>query len=307
MSLKSDILKLSPLLTQFLYLNKYLNLSGIGKFRMEILPEQTDLSEKITKNEPTASIIFQNDSSVKEDIALIEFISTQTGKMKSLASSDLNSHLELAIQFLNIGKPFLIEGIGTLTKNRFEKFDFAPGNLHHEKNNESISADTDQTSTTEESFTDYEEMLSPKKRAVLFSRKLVLWLAIFAGIGLAIWGGYLIFKKTNQTETSGIKEPGTVLVSDSSDFSQKDSIVKQVIIPASTGSFYKFIIEKADSSRAFIRYNDLKNYGLDIMMETNDSITFKLFFKIAATAADTARIRDSLNIWYGTRSRTTIE
>ena len=33
----------------------------------------------------------------------------QTGKIKALASADLESYLELAQQFLNIGKPYLLE------------------------------------------------------------------------------------------------------------------------------------------------------------------------------------------------------
>lgn len=307
MALKSDTLKLSPILAQFLYLNKELNLAGIGKFRMEPSPEQPDSSEKNLKNEPPGNISFYYDSSVKEDESLVDFITLQTGKMKSLASSDLDSHLELAKQFLNIGKPFFIEGIGTLTKNRFEKLDFVPGYFLDEKNKDQGVTETDQSSTTEESFTDYEEMLSPKQRATPFSRKLVLWLAIITGIGLAIWGGYLIYKKTNTDKQQTVKNPATELVTDTSIITTVDSTSKKTNLPESPGSYYKFVIEKADSNRAFLRYNDLKNYGLDILMETNDSITYKLYFKIAASPADTARIRDSLNIWYGTRSKTTIE
>ncbi|HLF45389.1 MAG TPA: hypothetical protein VI548_03135 [Chitinophagaceae bacterium] len=300
-------MKLSPLLAQFLYLNKELNLNGIGRFRMESIPEQTDNAERSLKSEPAGSIHFQYDSSVKEDEKLVEYISEQTGKMKSLASSDLDSYLELARQFLNIGKPFLIEGVGTLSKNKSEKLDFTPGHFINERMKENSHEETDQVATTEESFTDYEEMLSPQKTHVPVSRKIVLFLAIIAGIGLAIWGGYFIYKKTNTTETQKEKEPATLLVADSSNYPEPDSSIIERNSSASTGSYYKFVIEKADSSRAFTRFRDLKNYGLDIMIETNDSVTYKLFFKLAASPADTARIRDSLNVWYSTRSKTSIE
>ncbi len=307
MSLKSDTLKLSPILAQYLYTHKELSLKGIGRFRMDTMPETNDDPEKNSKNGISSVISFQNDSTAKEDESLVEFISLQTGKMKSLASSDLDSHLELAKQFLNIGKPFLIEGIGILTKNKLGNLDFIPGNIFNEKIKDHTSPETDQVSTIEESFTDYDEMLSPKERSVPFSRKLVLWLTIFAGIGLAIWGGYLIYKKTNKTGSINIKEPETVLVKDTSTLVDSDSNTIQVNTPVALGTSYKFIIEKADSSRAFTRFNDLKNYGLDIQIETNDSITYKLYFRISALPADTAHIRDSLNIWYGTRTKTTIE
>lgn len=307
MSLKSDTLKLSPILAQYLHDHKELSLNGIGRFRIDPGPEKGQDAEKNSPVEISSVIRFQNDSSVKEDEALVDFISLQTGKMKSLASSDLDSHLELAKQFLNIGKPFLIEGIGILTKNKSGKLDFTPGNIFNEKIKEHTSSDADQSSPTEESFTDYEEMLSPQDRSVPFSRKLILWFVIIAGIGLAVWGGYLIYKKTNKPNPENLKESANVLVEDSATLVNLNNSAGQLNASVTNGTSYKFIIEKADSSRALTRYADLKNYGLDIQMETDDSIIYKLFFKITAMPADTARIRDSINIWYGTRTKTTIE
>jgi hypothetical protein len=52
----------------------------------------------------------------EEDAELVIFIAENTGKMKSLVASDLDSNLELARQFLNIGKPYLFEGIGHFQK-----------------------------------------------------------------------------------------------------------------------------------------------------------------------------------------------
>ena len=38
--------------------------------------------------------------------------------------------------------------------------------------------------------------------------------------------------------------------------------------------------------------------SVDILMETRDSVNFKLYFVIPSSPADTARIRDSLRSWY---------
>ena len=91
-------MKISPLLAQFLTTNKQLSLAGLGRFILN----------------DSGEITFEQDPTVKEDAELVKFIAESTGKMKSLVASDLDSNLELARQFLNIGKPYLFEGIGTL-------------------------------------------------------------------------------------------------------------------------------------------------------------------------------------------------
>jgi hypothetical protein len=59
----------------------------------------------------------------------------------------------------------------------------------------------------------------------------------------------------------------------------------------------------ANKKRAYYRYNTLKNQNVPIQIATNDSISYKLFFMLPATVADTARIRDSLSIWYPALNR----
>ena len=140
-------MKISPLLAQFLINNKQLSLAGLGRFTLD----------------DSGEITFQHDASVKEDAELVSFIAENTGKMKSLVASDLDSNLELARQFLNIGKPYLFEGIGTLSKNKYGTIEFVQSNISQEKNKENTGDGRDKTSTTENSFTDYEEMFSPKK------------------------------------------------------------------------------------------------------------------------------------------------
>ena len=112
-------MKLAALLAEYLYQQKKLDLAGIGTFLID--PSSRANSDS---QHPSAEISFQYNTSVKDDDALISFISAQTGKMKTLATSDLASYVELGIQFLNIGKPLQIEGIGTLVKMKSGKFEF---------------------------------------------------------------------------------------------------------------------------------------------------------------------------------------
>ena len=58
---------------------------------------------------------FESKPFLKDTPDLIAFIAEKTGKMRALAAADLDSHLVLAEEFLNIGKPFAFEGIGIIT------------------------------------------------------------------------------------------------------------------------------------------------------------------------------------------------
>lgn len=295
-------MKLSPLLSEFLSSNKQIGLSGIGRFTLD----------------EAGTISFEQDASVREDGTLVNYIAERSGKMKSLVASDLDSHLELARQFLNIGKPYLFEGIGTLSKNKFGRFDFTQGNMLVDKK-DAVVEGRDTTSTTESSFTDYEEMFSPKKPKAPAARAIVSWLIIIAGLSLAVFGGYLVYNRTKNktaepvskkvepvstpqqsTTTTQTQQQTTPAAIDS------NSNTDPVTVVASPGT-YKFVIEKAARKRALYRYDLLKKNFINVQMETKDSILFKLYFILPSLPKDTARKRDSLQRLYGTRGKTTVE
>ena len=284
-------MKISPLLAQFLNTNKQLSLAGLGRFTLN----------------DSGEISFQHDASVKEDAELVKFIAENTGKMKSLVASDLDSNLELARQFLNIGKPYLFEGIGTLSKNKYGTIEFVQGNISQEKNKENTGDGRDKTSTTENSFTDYEEMFSPKKPGTPATKRIVTWLVAIAGLSLAVFGGYIVYTKTkNKKEPIVQKEEiKPVILPDS--LSQTKDTSSIITKPVDASGMYRFVIEKAARQRAFSRYNYLKENLIDVKMDTKDSVLFNLYFLLPATPADTAKKRDSLQRLYSTRGKTVVE
>jgi len=284
-------LKISPLLAQFLINNKQLSLAGLGRFTLS----------------DSGEINFQHDAYVKEDAELVKFIAENTGKMKSLVASDLDSNLELARQFLNIGKPYLFEGIGTLSKNKFGTIEFIQGNYLQEKNKENTGDGRDKTSTTENSFTDYEEMFSPKKPGTPATKRIVTWLIAIAGLSLAVFGGYIVYTKTkNKKEPVVIKEDIQPAITNDT-LTQKADSITPIIKPVDTSGIYRFVIEKAARQRAFFRYNHLRENLIDVKMDTKDSVLFNLYFLLPSAPADTARKRDSLQRLYSTRGKTVVE
>jgi hypothetical protein len=224
----------------------------------------------------------------------------------SLASADLESYLELAKQFLNIGKPFHIEGIGTLVKMKNGSFEFTADHLLSDKVKETGIKELSATSISDESLTTYES-LKPQKETNAPYRKIFLIILVVATTGIIIYGGYRIYKSNSSSSnesktTKEINEPvhkdSTTTVSQTRPDSLNNNQTT-AIQTAKTGLHdYRFVIEEAGKNRAIYRYNMLKKGGIPVQMSTLDSVSFKLFFIIPAMPRDTARIADSLTIFY---------
>ncbi|MES1224228.1 MAG: hypothetical protein ABUT20_52525, partial [Bacteroidota bacterium] len=89
----------------------------------------------------------------------------------------------------------------------------------------------------------------------------------------------------------------TVLLNDTSVLANPDSNIAQpAVFPTHSG--YKFIVEVADKLRGPLRFATLKGWGLDVKMETTDSLNFKIYFLLPVATSDTARIIDSLKTLY---------
>lgn len=290
-------MKLALLLAEYLYTNDHLDLPGIGSFHIETSKlsgtEESNLPLRIT-------ILFQNDPSIKDVPDLISFIANKTGKMKALAISDLDSHLQIAEQFLNIGKPFMLDGIGSLTKLRSGEYEFTQGNMTDEKIKEFGGLD-------EESFTDFSKSSSKRK---MRPGKMVPLLLLIAGIGIAVLLGYKIYQKrvekkddtakniteTQKEETIPVRIDSSQTIKKTDTPQESENIAKQK--PITLKDKYKFVVEEATKERALLRYNSLKSWGLQIQMETTDSVNFKLFFVLPSSASDTNKTMDSLRILY---------
>lgn len=302
-------MKLAPLLAQFLYTHKRLDLPGIGSFVLHSTDVDEPDNNKQGKPIRPEDIHFDNNPGLKEAPDLIQFIAGQTGKIKALAAADLDSHLSIIQQFLNIGKPFLLEGIGSLVKIKSGEYAFSSGDVLSEKLKDYTAKEISATSSTEESFSDYRNMLNPRKGKTNW-RKPAVMLLILAGIGLAVWGGYTVYKITTAKNKSGkpenkeeIKREETTLPNDSlvkHVDTANQSVQKNPSQTVPSGSF-RFVLEIANAQRAFERFGRLKTFQWNVQMETKDSLTYTLFMILPASAADTSRILDSLTRLNGRR------
>ncbi|MBS1600127.1 MAG: hypothetical protein JST75_18010 [Bacteroidetes bacterium] len=290
-------MKLPLLLAQFLYKHKKLALPGIGIFTLDPSAEIPDANSK-NSHSTALGIEFKNAVISKPDEELIAFIQSNTGKIKPVAVADLDSFLSLGAEMLNIGKPFFLEGIGTITKQRGGGFEFSPGAY--------VAGDPPTPVKTEK---------SGKRKSVLeeanfepqphSNRKIIVFLAILVGLGIIGWGGYSLYKKNGAVE----KKPDINVVVDSNSSpaatdstaiaSLKDSVSdkKNDVIanpPKDTAAFKYVILQTYSKERALRRYNQLRSFELKINMYTKDSSFFKLYFSFPSATKDTVHIKDSL-------------
>ncbi|PWT78651.1 MAG: hypothetical protein C5B59_01300 [Bacteroidetes bacterium] len=292
-------------MTQFLYQNKELALPGIGIFTLDPAAELPDGHGK--NPHTTAGIEFKQTAVRHADEKLIEFIRSNTGKIKPVAVADLESFLALGHEMLNIGKPFFLEGIGIITKNKDGGLEFAPGEYAVIKqdthSNERSERSAGKKSVLEE---------APSGPQPNPSRKFLLVIAILGGLSIIGWGGYMMYKKnapvqpvemtTEVSKDSVNSNPDSVRLAA---IVSHDSVAKAKMVndthfaTASDSVVYKFIIlQTYNKYRALKRYNQLLSFDLKINMYNKDSSFFKLYFTFPAKPKDTVHIKDSLSRQY---------
>lgn len=290
-------MKIEHILARYLYAVKQLTLQGIGTFSLSpdfIMPAETEKDASI----PAGSILFTQNTKAAEDPALIDFIVQQTRKMKPLASSDLESFIVLGSQFLNIGKPFKIEGVGVLEKNQLGDYIFTQyGQVLNTKAEE---APVQKKEKAEERIS----FASEEKPKSIDGKKITALLAaliVLGGIGWALWY-FVINKKETESVTKNITVPANTPAS--ADTAKKDTAA---IPPAlqktdntpvtSNNAAYSFkVVIKNYPSLAIAqkRFDILTSYGHKLIMYTSDSVTYKVAMPFSLPLSDTAYIKDSV-------------
>lgn len=298
-------MKIDNLLAQYLYQYKKLALPGIGTFTIDENTVFPDEHSRVRSG--IEGIGFSPKTTTADEDSLIKFIQEQTGKMRPLAQSDLDSYTMLAMQFLNIGKPFFIEGVGTLNKVKEGILVFQGGTPMSVKTSDLTEKQADAKNNTA-----YFDNKPSDGNAGANMKRLLVFLAVATTLGLIIWGGLYLYESntaaseaapvTVAADTSALikaQDTAAITVTDSTLMPPLSTSPPASQAAASTLSAgeYKFVFETTNKARALKRYEYLRQFS-KTQIETTDSITYKLFMVLARSAADTTRVKDSLNAWY---------
>ncbi len=296
-------MKIPLLLVEYLYKNRKMALPGLGIFTLDksvVLPEENDRALLSLPN----AVQFQNANIAAADKELISFICENTGKIRPLAISDLDSYLNLGTEMLNIGKPFHLEGIGTITKNKAGKFDFTPGEYTLIK--ESATAPDHGKKKIHQSEKRQLSLPTPAQ-----NRNMLKIAALIAALTIVGWGGWIVYKKNNaggsghNTDSSSAVQVRPASDSSAGSIARIDSaknITKDSVRPPTGNdqpSIYKFVILTTyNKPHALRRYKQLVGFDLKAHLYQKDSTFFKVYFQFPALARDTVQIKDSLRRQY---------
>ncbi len=289
-------MKIEQLIVQHLYNNKKVTLQDIGTF---ILNADVSLQADNDKEGimPDNAVSFQFNKKAAQDDELIDFIVSQTRKIKPLATSDLESYSILAKQFLNIGKPFPIEGLGVLLKNQAGTYEFTQG-IQVNPKLEPASSQPKEKASEEISFSTTETTRKDNRKWVY----IILLLLIIAA------GAVIYYFLTQNNKDNSVEK----IVQNNADSSQP--VTKNIIQPAkppvdsiatqpkADSVHFAVVIKEYPTKFAADRaFSKLTSYGHKMELKQVDSVNYKILMPFATGLSDTTRARDSLKILFGGR------
>jgi nucleoid DNA-binding protein len=275
-----------PLIRDYLLQYKLLSLEKIGTLTID---------EKTSSAHPL-SLQFQYDKKASTSAELINYIAERTGKTKVLIQSDIESYTETMRQLINIGKSYVIEGIGEYKLAQSGEYEFSVY--------ETPSGKEEHKTVRRQPSGELMKKGSSNRNALMIV-SLIIVLGILGVIG---WGTYNFF--TTNIKDHSVSDSGVVAtappVNDTASFVASDSITSikdtsknntAMVIKTDTAD-YKFVYETTLlAERATRRTKQLRNFGEPAEFDsiaTDAGQLYRLYIKKRLANADTTRKKDSL-------------
>jgi len=292
-------MKTEQLIVQYLYSNKKVTLQDIGVFNITseiIIPEESDKDIVL----PADTIQFVYDPKAPVDDGLVAFIMESTRKIKPLAYSDLESFIILNKQFLNIGKPLVFEGMGTLQKTQGGDYAFTQAATSHVITEELPKIITEKL---KEKIT----FATPQKEKNGAGNKNILWLLLALIVVLGTVAAIFFFNKNKADEKTLASTENAV--TDTLPVVKKDTVLRQnVSVPPVTNAlkdsntFFVVIKEYTDFPTAEKSLKRYLSYGNKVILSTKDSVIYKLRIPFIKPLNDTVRVKDSLSKFFQSKA-----
>ncbi len=290
-------MKIEHLIVQHLYNSKKVSLEDIGTFYLS--PNVSFNGDDKDAVLPENAITFDYQPKAQRDDALVDFIVQHSRKIKPLATSDLESYSILGREYLNIGKPFIIEGLGVLQKTQFGTYEFAQGNTINPK----LEAQAAHIKEKEDHVIDFS---SPSRK----NNSGKTGIAVLAIIILALTAAAIIYFLTREpkvpvntsTENNSDSAQALIQIPLMDSVAVRDSIAKADSLRLADNTTFKVIIRKFPTKDAADK--SLQKYtaaGYNFQLTESDSAFFILkgFY---SPLSDTAKVKDSLSRLLGVKT-----
>lgn len=301
-SVKTNLVKIENLIVQHLYQNRQVTLQGIGTITLAegvVLPGANDKDFQLPEN----AFQFEFDRKAGEDEALILFIVAKTRKIRPLASADLDSFLALSKQFLNIGKPLMIEGVGTIQKDQSGNYVFIQGLYQAPRIDELAPVEIKEKREESVSFD------APRKKDN--SRKYLIGIAavvLLALLGLSIM--YVLRENEKDpvvdmpVDQPVLDTPTPVRVDTPATPKPDSNQVAQPTPVSDSVGFSVAIKYFKTEANALKSLEKLKSYGHErLELRKIDSTQFVLVLPFSRPKRDSLLVRDSLKRFFGGEPR----
>jgi hypothetical protein len=245
---------------------------------------------------PTEGISFTYNKYATVEPVFVKFIKELLPKPISLIESDIEDYALQITDWLNIGKPYTINGIGTLTKLHDGAIEFSVGKPKIENISDIVASIAQKENT-------YESLVAKNKKSVELNLKKLL--AIFGSLillAIVVWLGIFLYKKrfvhaTKPVVVDTVKAPVRNPIQTNLQ-PHKESTTN--IVTTDTVRYKMYFLaskykEKAD--KLFEYWSKLEKINRDELI-VNDTMRYRLFFYKKAVPKDTAILKDKLAIYF---------
>lgn len=287
------------ILLLYIYQHKKISLNLFGTIELEGTIPEPDVIRK-DRHLPVEGLKFTFDPHVVTDEAFVHFYASEKGRIIPLSASDIDLHLSMAKQIVNIGNPFDIVGVGKIVKMDNGKLTMIPGIFTippiSGSGRPAVLRERVQAPPLPKGERD---KIRENSTLNLKPAQLLAIIGSVLGVVILIWA---IFKFIIPQMKAGQPEPGVATQSIDSGLNvpetmASDTPTNSAIVPLDSAallSWKAYIGQTNNRNFAEERLRRYKSYGHNVLLEIPDSNNFKIYITLQSSLADTSRQRDSL-------------